>query len=577
MPPRRRTRLLHVDLSTREVDSRPVPSAWRRAYLGGKGLGARYLLDELEPGTDPFAPENPLLFMLGPLSGILPGEPRYAAITKSPLTGAFLDSYAGGDFAGALAHTLDDHLGIMVTGRAADPVELVVENGTARIEHTDQWGADAVEMAQAHPDDAVACIGPAGEEQVAFATIASDEATHHAGRGGAGAVMGSKRLKALVVRGDNAEPTLDSRLDELYEETVERFTDGDTGRWLESSGTVETVDFANEVGALSTRGWQDTGFDGASAVGIGAVRAAATGRERTGRISGGFTVPTDDGETVPRGATAMSFGAGLDIEDFDAVTALGDRCNRLGIDLISAGNAIALAIRAANAGDIDADLSFGDPTAAEDLLEDISTRRTQLGDALADGVSAAAERLGTEEVVPTAKQLSLPGYDPRAASAMALAYATSNRGGCHRRARPIEQEVFDRPWSVSRAARIVCEEQNSRALRWSLIADDFLEDTLDVAAWLDAADVPYDSLDRAGERIWTLVRLFNVREGFDRQHDSLPRPFRPTAADSTHSLDALLDEYYERRGWSPDGRPRRETLETLDLLSDVDPAPERID
>jgi aldehyde:ferredoxin oxidoreductase len=166
-------RLLRVDLSTRSVESVPIPTPWLRRYVGGKGLGARYLYAELEAGTDPLGPENALLFVLGPLSGYLPGESRYAAITKSPLTGGFLDSYAGGAFPDALAGSLGPNIGLLVTGRATEPVRLVVEDGTATLESTDVWGDDTVETAESFPDASVACIGPAGERGVAYATIAS--------------------------------------------------------------------------------------------------------------------------------------------------------------------------------------------------------------------------------------------------------------------------------------------------------------------------------------------------------------------------------------------------------------------
>jgi aldehyde:ferredoxin oxidoreductase len=573
MTPAQRDHLLRVDLTDERVESERVPEAWRRKYVGGKGLGARYLYDELDPGTDPLGPENALLFMLGPVTGYLPGDHRFAAITRSPLTGAFLDSYAGGTFPAVLAGSLENHIGIMVTGRAQSPVRLVVADGSARIESSTQWGADAVDTARAHPDDAVACIGPAGENRVAFATIASDEATHHAGRGGAGAVMGAKRLKAVVARG--APPTPTPRLDRLHEETSRRFVEGDVGRWLDSSGTLETVDFADEVGVLAARGWRDRGFDGAERVGIEPAREAASGRERSGEIAGGFSVDTPDGETIPRGATGMSLGAGLGIDDFEAVTALGDRCNRLGLDLIGAGNAIAMTMRAATDGSLDHDISFGDVDGADALLQAIATRRTDLGDALAEGVMAAAKRLDTDRYIPTSKQLSLPGYDPGAAAAMALAYTTSDRGGCHRRARPVEREVFDRAWTPTQAARFVVAEQDAGALEWSLVADDFLGETVDAGRWLDAVDHPYDDLDTIGERIWNLVRLFNVREGFDRDDDSFTAASWPADGPAPDRFEAMLDAYYDTRGWDTRGLPTRDTLADLDLLSMRDVLPGR--
>ena len=564
-----RDRILRADLSAGTVESERVPEAWRRKYVGGKGLGARYLYSELEPGTDPLGPDNLLAFVLGPLSGYLPGEQRYAAVTRSPLTGTFLDSYSGGEFPETLAGALEGHLGLLVTGRADEHVQVVVEDGGGRIEPTDCWGADAVETADAL-EGAVACVGPAGEAQVAYATIASDRANHHAGRGGAGAVMGSKNLKAVVARGEPPEPT--PELEALRERDEETFTRGETGRWQRASETVETVDFADSTGVLPSRGWRDRGFEGADSIGIEAVRERAHGREHEGPIPGGFRVATEEGETVPRGATAMTLGAGLAIDEFDAVATLGERCNRLGLDLISAGNAVAWAIHAAEAGliDDDRDLAFGDPEGARALLGEIATREPVLGDVLADGVEAATERLGGSELIPTVKDMALPAYDPRGADSMALAYATSDRGACHRRARPVEREVFDGPWGPEVAAEAVIEAQDVRSLRWSLVADDFAGEAVVAEEWLDAVGAPYDDLARTGERIWNLVRLFNVREGFDREDDCLPAAIEADDALADDRFEAMLDAYYAARGWDRAGIPARRTLERLGLLDVVD-------
>jgi len=564
-------RLLRVDLSAGAVESERIPETWRRKYVGGKGLGARYLYGELGPGTDPLAPENRLLFLLGPLSGALPGEGRYAAVTKSPLTGTFLDSYSGGRFPGALRGSLGDHLGLLVEGRAEEPVRLVVSGGAARIEPAETWGRDAAETCAAY-EGVVACIGPAGENRVSYATIASDRTEHHAGRGGAGAVMGSKRLKAVVAADDPSETP--AALAALRERDAEAFRETDTGRWLAASGTLETVDFADEAGVLAARGWQERGFDGADGIGIEAAREAASAREADGELPGGFRIGTPAGETVPRGATAMTLGAGLGLEEFDAVAELGERCNRLGVDLISAGNAVAWAIRAAEAGVIDRDIRFSDPEGARELLEEIATRSTPLGDALAEGVSAAATRLGGTDLVPTVKDMALPAYDPRGAASMALAYATSDRGACHRRARPVERAVFE-DWGPTETAAAVIEAQDVRSVRWSLIADDFVGEVLadHGAEWLDAVGHPHEGdLRVTGERIWNLVRLFNVREGFDRADDALPAGIDPAAEDALDPevFEETLECYYAARGWGADGRPSRPRLAALDLLGTVD-------
>lgn len=571
----RRDQLLRVDLSEGEISNEPVPPEWREAFIGGKGLGARYLYEELDPGIDPLGPDNRILFMLGPLSGVTPGDQRYAAITKSPLTGTFLDSYAGGSVPERLAGALDRHLGLLIAGRADELVSLHIDDDGAAVHSADHLeGATADEVDEAFPDAAVACIGPAGEHLVAYATIASDGGDHQAGRGGAGAVLGAKRLKAIVVRGQPPDPP-----DELREAAGEAFAEAPVGHWQRSSGTLESVDFANEIGALPTRGWQAGTFEAADEIGIEQVRGIATAREREDdAVPGDFRVETDVGQTVPRGGAPLSLGAGLGIDDIDDVAELTALCDRLGLDLISAGSAVAFAIRAGELEYLDTGLSFGDVSGATRLIEAIATRATPLGDTLADGVEAAAAAIGGEELIPTIKAMELPGFDPRTSPAMALAYATSDRGACHRRARPVETEpVSDDDWSLDRRVDAVIEEQDRRALLWSLPVDDFVGESFDdLGAELLAAIGQKRSpaeLRRVGERIWTLIRLFNVREGFDRTDDRLPELFAdplpdgPAAGEAIDqdTFDRLLDRYYERRGWGPDGRPTAETVSRLDL------------
>ncbi|MGQ4555552.1 aldehyde ferredoxin oxidoreductase C-terminal domain-containing protein [Halobellus sp. GM3] len=588
------TKFLRVDLSAGTVEREPIPDRWLAEYVGGKGLGARYLYERLDPGTDPLGPANYLLFMLGPLSGLLPGEPQFAAITRSPLTGTFLDSYSGGSFASALVGALDGALGVAVTGRADEPVVLELDEGAATLTPAaDVWGRDVVETCDAF-DGAVACVGPAGENAVRYATIASDGGDHHAGRGGAGAVMGAKRLKAVVARG--RPPDLDPSVAALKAASERRYRETDVGRWHAASATLETVDFADEVGVLSTRGWREGSFDGAEEIGIEAVRGAAVERERgdDSDVPGGFRVETSAGESVPRGATPMSLGAGLAIDDFDAVAALGSTCDRLGIDVISAGNAVAWAIRAAEAGVLDAELGggfdalpeFGDADAARALIEAIAVRESGVAAALADGVEAAADNLGGADLVPTIKSMEVPAYDPRGSPTTALAYATSDRGACHRRSLPTETEVFaGEEWDDADRVRLVIRDQTITAALWSLIADDFagavLEDDLG-AEWLSAVEFPgpTDPADllRVGERTWTLTRLFNVREGFDAADESLPAAFARPLEDGAAGgraidpewFDGLRRRYYAARGWSPEGIPTRALLDRLDLLDVVD-------
>ncbi len=570
--------VLRIDLSTRRVESEPIPESWLRRFVGGKGLAARYLYDELEPGIDPLGSENALLFMLGPLTGKTAGESRHAVVTKSPLTGTFLDSYTGGSFPESLSLTLADHLGVLVTGSAADPVTIRIRDDDATIESAEEvWGATVPETCDCF-DSSTACIGPAGERCVRYATIASDRGDHHAARGGTGAVMGSKNLKAVVAEGGGSGGEVTTEDDARYRST-------DIGRWQETSETVETIDFANEVGVLPTRGWQEGSFDGADNLGIESIREAAVERENPEEsVSGGFRVEGDEGETVPRGATSISLGAGLGIDDFDAVTVLGAACDSLGLDLISAGNAVAWTIRAVEEGLLERDIEFGDDESARALLDEVAFRSSPLGDVLAEGLDRATAKYGGEKLIPTVKGMDLPTYDPRSSPSMALAYATSNRGACHRRARPVLEEVFAaEEWSDERRAKAVVAEQNLRSFLWCLVVDDFAGEAL----WKEGGDEwlrevgferSRDELLRIGERVWTMARLFNVREGFSRSDDELPSALREPVRGGSRAgarlepveFDRLLEKYYEIRDWDENGRPTATLLSRLELDDVVD-------
>lgn len=583
-----RTSLLRVDLSTGTIDRERVPDRWRERYIGGKGLGARYLYDELDAGVDPLGADNVVLVLLGPLTGLLPGDTKCAIVTKSPLTGTFVDSYIGGRFPERLAGALDGAIGILVTGRAEEPVRLDLgPSGPALTSAASLWGADTVTTCESFSDATVACIGPAGEQSVRYATVATEAGDHQAGRGGIGTVLGAKRLKAIVVESDPPASITDPPADiaSLRREYADRIESDGRGQWHTASETLETIDFAHEVGALPTRGWQEGQFEGAADIGIEAVRNAATERERADAdVPGGFRFETDEEETVPRGSTMMTLGAGLGISDFEEVLSLGSHCDRLGMDVITAGSVVAWAMLASEYGIIDRDLTFGDTDGATALLTEIVEGDTDLATALGAGVDAATAAFDSDELIPTVKGMELPSYDPRGSPAMALAYATSDRGACHRRSRPVEREVFaDEFWTPGKCARDVIHQQHGSSVLWSLIVDDLLASVFveDLGAeWLQRIGLDYDEADlrRAGERIWTLTRLFNVREGFDRADDELPvtltepLPDGPKAGNTVDSerFQRMCEAYYEYRDWDDDGVPRATLLRRLGLLGVVD-------
>ncbi len=573
-PPKR---ILRINLSEQTINSERIPQEWRQQFIGGKGIGARYLYAEAGPNIDPFDPELPFLIMLGPLSGLLPGETRYAAITKSPLTGGFLDSYSGGTFPDRLAGSLQSYMGLIVTGQTDRLHALILTEDTARLEPVPELaGANVRETCQAF-DGGVAAIGPAGEQQVAYATIGSDGGEHQAGRGGAGAVMGAKGLKAVVAQ----DPPLEE-IPAIVNQYADAYQDSDVGSWRAASGTVETINVADATGTLQTHGWRESTFAGTDKIGIEAVEEAAAGREGDDTFPGSYRVPTAEGDLVPRGATTMALGAGLGIDEFNAVATLGDTCDQLGIDVISAGNAAAWAVLAADEGLIDRDLSFGDTEALQQLIEAIATREDTLCDVLAEGVTTAAKRYGGDAFVPTVKAMDAPPYDPRNATAMALAYATSDRGACHRRSMPIEEEPFDtEEWSPARQAKVVAAEQTRMSTYWCLIADSFFgAAVLDDygAELLSAVGLEYTpaELQNVGERVWTVTRLFNLREGFDWTDDRLPPTFTTPPEDDNSTAETRVSPeqfkrtrqaYYAIREWDRRGRPTQALLERLGITA----------
>lgn len=571
-------RLLHVNLTTGETSWMDIPDTWIARFIGGKGIGARYLYDTVSPDVGPLDPENVLMLLVGPLTGYLPDGGRFAAVTKSPLTGLFLDSYAGGTFGPSLRGAYPDTAGIAVTGSTSDTVYLDLREEHPRLETDPSLeGKTTNAVAEEFPDASVLSVGPAGEAGVAFATIAADGGEHHAGRGGAGAVMGHKGLKAVVVERGGPERA-DPAIAQLQEDTRAAFADSPYGRAYRASGTLESLEFADTLSILPTRGWQKRTFPGADELGADAIEEFAKAREASDTtFPGDYRVQVDEYEAVIRGGTPIALGAGLGLEEFDIVSALGADCDRLGIDVISAGNVVALAILASQAGTLERDIDFGDTVAIRALIQEIGTQSSPLGEILGRGVETAAQTLDRTDAIPTVKAMAVPSFDPRGAPAMALAYATSDRGACHRRSVPATVEAFRNGWTGTQVAQSVAAEQDRRAFDWCLIVDDVTNPMLGPlgARWMDllGLELSPNEMRRIGTRTWTMTRLFNVREGANRDADQLPPVFEegPDGIDR-ESFDRTLDRYYEIREWDSKGRPSERLLDRLDLLDVCDQA-----
>ncbi len=594
--------LIRVNLTDKEISSETVPQEYRDRFIAGKGLGAALLFDELEAGVDPLSPENKLYFLFGPLTGFAPGTSRYGVVTKSPLTGTFVDSYSGGHFPTMVRYALSNVLAIAVEGRAEDPVMLRIDDGELRLEDaTDLWGLNTKETARQFEGKRTktACIGPAGENQVKFATISSDEGTHHAGRGGVGAVMGSKNLKAVVTTGNSPPKAPD--IQQLKVKHTQRLGTDDEVSWARNGGTQLIVDWTQEVGALPSHNWSRGTIENVDDLNIDAFSEGHVGtdscfgcpvacghvvdfEETDADVEGDF--PDASVDWGPEYETIGMMGANTDITNVTEVTELANLADEFGMDTISLGNVISWLMEVTEAGLVDSDLRWGDAATAAEIIRDIA-HREGIGDELAEGTARAAELLcdghpDAREAAVQIKGLELPAYEPRASFSMALAYATADRGACHQRAFPIESDALGGkrdPYDTAGHASVVIDEQDENALTYSMVSCSFTAYNYErVCEWLNelAYDVTIEDLHAVGERAWNATRLFNVREGFGRDEDALPDRFtRPLKqggpadgkAISEDDFETMLDDYYEQRGWTSDGVPTTETLERLEMES----------
>lgn len=596
-------KLLRVNLADGSIRKEEIPEAVLRDYLGGRGLGTRYLYDELRPGTDPLSPDNRLYFATNPLGGTGASTScRFNVVTRSPLTGTVLSCSAGGHFGLDLKACGYDL--VAFGGRAPSPCYLYMNSEKAEIrDASDLWGLDTRQatdalLSKSESKAGVACIGPAGEQLSLLASVINEKG-HAAGRGGAGAVMGSKNLKAVVAAGDVQTPRRDEEAVAAAKKLWMTFVAEAplTKDALKEWGTPVLVKVINSYGAWPTRNFQEGHFiddDSLSArtfkerffVRREPCAACAIGCSRATRTS------SREGKG-PEYETIWAFGALCGVRDLEAVVHANYNCNELGLDTISAGGAIACAMELSERGlldreasrqianDLGRELRFGDAEAVV-LLTGLMGRAQGFGKLLGQGCRRLAEHFGHPELAMHVKGLELPAYDPRGFAGMGLAMATSNRGGCHVRNFLIGCEAIATPAPVSRfntagKAGIAKLYQDLTAAIDSMGACLFSFFALSpehYAAMLQAVtgiERDGDGLLRAGERIWNLERLFNIREGFTRADDTLPQRFLREPLSEGHSkgrtvdLGPMLDEYYGLRGWGVDGIPSRGKLTELGL------------
>ncbi len=610
--------ILRVNLTAGTVTPEPLNRSWAQEYLGQRGLGTKYLSEEVDPTCDALGVDNKLIMATGPLTGTPASTGgRYSVITKSPLTGAIACSNSGG-FIGAEMKNAGWDM-IIFEGRSPQPVYLYVENDRAELMPADDlwgqsvWKADELlHVKHQDPQLRIACVGRSAEQGCLYAAIVND--LHRAaGRSGVGTVMASKNLKAVAVRGTKGITSIQDPagfLKAVAEGKKVLAENAVTGGGLPQYGTQVLMNVINEIGALPARNMQDTQFAGANDISAEAMavprksdgkanltrNAACFGCTiACGRIStieqGHFSVKTKPEYWAASGGleyeAAWALGADTGVDDLNALTYANFICNEDGMDPISFGSTVAAAMELFQMGVITTEmtggleLTFGSAEALTRAAELVATGEG-FGQELALGSKRLCDKYGHPELSMTVKGQEFPAYDPRGIQGMGLTYATSNRGACHLRSYTVASEVLGIPEKTDPLvtegkAGLVKAFQDATAVVDSAglcIFTTFAWTMDNIAPQIDAAcegDWSAENLMTLGERVWNLERLFNLRAGLTSKDDTLPQRFfdEPSKAGptegATSGLDVMLPEYYQLRGWNEAGEPAGETMSRLGL------------
>ncbi|MDZ7758647.1 MAG: aldehyde ferredoxin oxidoreductase family protein [Desulfovermiculus sp.] len=602
-------KLLRVNLSTGDIREERLDPLVCKDYIGGRGLGTYYLNQELDPSVAPLSEDNIMVMATGPLTGTgAPTGSRYMVMTKSPLTGAITCSNSGGMFPTHLKRSGLD--GIIFSGKAKSPVYLWINDGSYELRKADHlWGKTTHEstdlvLGETDAKARVACIGPAGEKGVLFASIMNDK-DRAAGRSGVGAVMGSKNLKAIAVRGTGKIPLNDPEGFKAFNKTIldgfkEATRENPLG--LTVNGTAGVVVATQNYGCLPTKNWQQGTFDGWEA-----VQGATLTQKYLVSNKACFGCPVACGRQTrvedpdfggqgegPEYETVYALGPNCMVDNLAAITKANYVCNELGLDTITMGATIACAMELFDKGhlsetDVGQQLLWGDGHALVQMAR-MTGYREGFGDVLAQGSYRLAERYGHPELAMVTKKQEFPGYEPRGEQAMGLAYATSPIGGSHMRGDPAYFELFGVPQQVDPQewegkAEITKDFQNLSAVIdaaglciffavRNLAGKELDVPPTGILEYLNTAtglNYTLDELIESSERIINAERLFLAAAGFTRKDDSLPdrltkepMPSGPAQGMVCH-LEEMLEDYYRIRKWDADGKPTQERLQELGL------------
>jgi len=593
-------RLLHIDLSSGHSHWRDIEETRLRRFLGGIGLGASLLYDYAPAGVDPLAPDNPLIFASAPLVGTgLTTTAKFAVVTKSPLTGFIADSLSSSYFALELKRLGIDAL--IVTGQATDWTYLFIHDGKVEFHSAGQLrGKSPLECeslirAELNRSSArIAAIGKAGENQVRFATISNEG--RHAGRGGVGAVMGAKHLKAMALCGDRPAVVADPAGVASIAATLRARSLGSLTDKYRSIGTVANLSVFNRLGVLPTRNFQQSTFDEAESL-SGETLTENNFSRRNGcaactiRCERLFKA-LDGGEQRLEYETLFALGPLCGIHEPDVVLRAARLCDHYGLDTISAGGTLAWAMECGEKGLLPEaqklGLRFGESEGILAAIEAIA-ERAGIGDLLAEGSRRAASAIGGESMrwAMHVKGLELPGYEPRSLKTMALGLAVSPRGACHNRSGAYEADFsgqVDRFTADAGRGALVRDSEDFAAVLDSLIVckflrkcfDDFYGEAAELLSKVTGWDYSSEELKRAGERIHNLKKLFNQREGWRKEDDWLPERLLSETLSTgvgagvgltTAELRGMIQSYYRARGWDNRGWVPQAKLNELGLTT----------
>lgn len=613
-------KLLRVNLTNGTVASEPLRMDWAKQYLGSRGLASKYLVEEIDPKVDPLSPDNKIIWSTGPLTGTMASTGgRYTVVTKGPLTGAIACSNSGGYWGAELKMAGWDM--VIFEGKSPKPVYLSIENDVAELKDASHlWGKSVwetektIKASHQDPLTRVSCIGGAGENQVLFAAVVND--LHRAaGRSGVGAVMGSKNLKAVVVRGTKGVGNLVNPK-EFLRVTAEKkkilAENGVTGVGLPAMGTQVLMSVINEVGALPTRNHRDIQFEGAGDIG-----AEAMGRPRTAPGSDGkkplvtnqacfgctiacgriqkidqnhFTVENKPQYWGASGGleyeAAWALGAANGVNDLDTLQYANVLCNEHGMDPISFGATVGAVMELYEMGvltqeQLGIDAKFGSAKALAYFAE-ITAKGEGFGKEIGQGSKRLTAKYGHPDLSMSVKGQEFPAYDGRGIQGIGLAYATSNRGACHLRGYTIASEVLGIPVKTDPLEsngkhELVKAFQDATAAfdaAGVCIFTSFAWGLADVQPQVAAAcgdEFTLENLNTIGERIWNMERDFNNRAGFSAKDDTLPKRLLTEPAKTgpakgmVNKLGEMLPVYYDIRGWDADGQLKPETRSRLGL------------